>query len=234
MVRTENQDFFFLDVLHEDNQAICVVCDGMGGARAGNIAARTAVEVFADEVRQRLSANMDMRAVSRLLEDTLEIANHVVYEMSCERAAYNGMGTTLVGAVVIEERAAVINVGDSRAYHIAGGEIIRITRDHSLVEDMLLAGGITAEEARRFPGKNLITRVLGTEPALQGDVYPLRLSKGDCLLFCSDGLTNMLEDHEIYHEFTYGELKDCCDRLISKANARGGHDNITVLILQIN
>ena len=234
MVRTNNQDFFFLDVCHEEEQAILVVCDGMGGARAGNVAAKTAVEVFTDEVKQRMSPHMDARSISLLLEDTLEVANHVVYEMACENNAYNGMGTTLVGGIVSGRQAVVINVGDSRAYHIAGGDIARITRDHSVVEDMLSSGNLTREEARSFPGKNLITRVLGTESALRGDLFPLRLNIGDCLLFCSDGLTNMLEDHEILHEITRGEMRDCCERLIRLANARGGHDNITVAILQID
>lgn len=233
-VRSQNQDSFYLDVLHEEHQAVLVVCDGMGGAKAGNVASELAVEAFVEDVRGSLKPGINHRYMKNALSQAVSRANAVVYQKAQSKEDYNGMGTTLVGAIVSDDMVAVANVGDSRAYLISEEGISRITRDHSVVEDMLYNGDLTREQARIHPSKNLITRALGTETDLTCDLFALTLRRGDYLLLCSDGLTNVVEDQELLYEVLHGgEPSRSCLQLLEIANARGGPDNITVVILAV-
>ena len=144
------------------------------------------------------------------------------------------MGTTMVAVLVVEDTAYLLNIGDSRAYHIDRDGITRLTRDHSVVEDMVARGDITPEQARTHPRKNLITRALGAEERIRADLYERQLKSGDHLLLCSDGLSNIVTDQELLYEVIHGgEIEECCQRLLDIALSRGAPDNVTAVLFQI-
>ena len=233
MVRSQNQDHYAIVKLGRD-QLLAIICDGMGGARSGNIASQMAVEVFVEEVKRTTRANMKPDRIDNMLEQALEMANEAVYEQSQLSEEYRGMGTTLVAAFFQKDQLTVANVGDSRAYLFNKDGIKSITTDHSLVELMVQRGEITREAAKFHPGKNLITRAVGTEAKVSCDLYHLKLNKGDSVLLCSDGLSNVMSDQEILFEVIHGVNKnDCCQRLMNIANYRGSPDNVTVALIAI-
>ncbi len=231
MVRTQNQDFYSIMKLIRD-QLLVIVCDGMGGARSGNIASKMAVEVFAAEIRRAVRLSMKQDRIDGMLKSALELANKAVYEQSKLSEEYQGMGTTLVAAFFQKEKVTVVNVGDSRTYLFDEDGVRCLTTDHSLVELMVRRGELTRETAKTFPGKNFITRAVGTEAEVECDLYYQNLSKGDCVLLCSDGLSNLLSDQELLFEVVHGVNKsDCCQRLMNIANYRGAPDNVTVVLV---
>ena len=231
MVRSQNQDHYAIVKLGRD-QLLAIICDGMGGARSGNIASQMAVEVFVEEVKRTTRANMKPDRIDNMLEQALEMANEAVYEQSQLSEEYRGMGTTLVAAFFQKDQLTVANVGDSRAYLFNKDGVKSITTDHSLVELMVQRGEITREAAKFHPGKNLITRAVGTEAKVSCDLYHLKLNKGDSVLLCSDGLSNVMSDQEILFEVIHGVNKnDCCQRLMNIANYRGSPDNVTVALI---
>jgi len=227
VIREQNQDAFAHKIL-EDGRVLAVVCDGMGGARAGNVASTMAVRHFLDGF---LHPEEEMEDRERLEQAAVQ-ANRAVFRRASLDAGCAGMGTTLVAVLAGEEMAAVLNEGDSRAYYIAQGTIRRITRDHSLVEDLVQRGELTREQARVHPHRNLITRALGAEPELQADYFRQPLRPGDLLLLCSDGLSNVLTDQELLEEVSRGEPEDCCQRLLQRALERGAPDNVTAVLIQ--
>ena len=231
-VRPQNQDAFQMEEL-DRNAMLCVVCDGMGGARCGNVASTLALDVFTQEIRNTYHSGMDIADVDELLQRAIKLANFTVYDQAREVEDFAGMGTTLVAAFVRGKQAIVVNIGDSRAYHIAPDGIELITTDHSLVQMMVQRGELLPEQAKSYPGKNLITRAIGTEPIVQCDLFHQELSKGDYLLLCSDGLSNMMDDQEILFEVAHGvNKKQCGKRLLNIAKNRGAPDNVTsVLVL---
>ncbi|MGI6577628.1 MAG: Stp1/IreP family PP2C-type Ser/Thr phosphatase [Eubacteriales bacterium] len=234
LVRLENQDAYYIDLLYQDNIALCVVCDGMGGAKAGGLASSLAAETFVQSVKDRLRINMSSKYIETVAEESVANANMQLYDKSVSDSECAGMGTTLVAVIICGEEAVFVNVGDSRAYAIDENSIERITRDHSVVEDLLLKGDLTREEAKTHPRKNLITRALGTEKTVNCDIFNRKVKQGDYILLCSDGLTNLVEEQEILYEVLHGGQKElACDRLIDIANERGGKDNITVVLLEI-
>lgn len=225
LVRQENQDAYYYQV--EGEQAVCLVCDGMGGARAGNIASRIAAETFVSVVEEKNEDSPGNR-----LSQALEAANSAVFHKASQEPEYRGMGTTLVAAIVAGTTAHVINVGDSRAYYVTPNGIEQITRDHSLVGDLVARGEITPQEARMHPNKNLITRALGAESTVRGDQFRREMEPGSSLLLCSDGLSNLLEDQELLYEVIHGgEPETCCGRLLKIALDRGAPDNVTAVLL---
>lgn len=232
-VRSQNQDFYALDLVAGRDVALCVVCDGMGGANAGNVASSIAVEAFMDHMKQGLKTANGMAELSGLVRRSASYANSMVFEVARSEPVYFGMGTTLVGALIMGEYASIINVGDSRAYHITTEGIWRITKDHSLVEDMIDRGDLTREEAESHPDKNLITRALGVEPGVLCDVFEIRIRKGECLLLCTDGLTNCVGESILWE--TVALSKDratCCRKLIDLAIEAGATDNVTAVLLE--
>lgn len=231
MVRKENQDAFSLEQLKGEG-LLAIVCDGMGGARSGNIASRLALDVFRGEILRGYKPSMNNGKIEALLCSGVELANKAVYEQSCSGKEYNGMGTTLVAAIVAAGKAHIVNVGDSRLYHVGEDGIQCVTTDHSFVQLMVQRGEITREEAKNHPGKNLITRAIGTEQAVEGDVYRVDFKAGDCLLLCTDGLSNVMADQEILFEVVHGAHKsDCCQRLLEIAKNRGAPDNVTAVLV---
>lgn len=228
-VRQQNQDGYYFEVASEA-RAVGVVCDGMGGARAGNIASLVAVETFVDALEGWQTA----QAPAEVLAQAAEQANSAVYSRAVSDPDCGGMGTTMVAALVAENTAYLLNIGDSRCYHISGEGICRVTRDHSVVEDLVARGDITPEEARTHPRKNLITRALGSEKRVQADLYEQALTPGDFLLLCSDGLSNIVTDQELLYETLHGGAAEgCCQRLLEIAMSRGAPDNVTVVLFEI-
>lgn len=228
LVRRENQDAYA--VRTAAGHTICVVCDGMGGAAGGQLASRIAVDTFSAEIEKRLSPGAKPDRLREISVVAVALANRAVREAARSSEEYHSMGTTLVSAVSFDGGAVIANVGDSRAYHITRDGIVQITRDHSLVEHMVERGDITAEEARRHPNRNLITRALGPDVDPECDCYTCQLSPGDFLLLCTDGLVNTVTDEEIKAEVLRGGTETCMDRLLAISKSRGASDNITVVL----
>lgn len=228
--RQENQDRYAVDVLSGGFTA-AVVCDGMGGANAGSLASALAVETYLTQLRVLLYENADTHV---LLSDCVAAANRAVYDRAVQDEVCAGMGTTLVSALVQENGEAVIaNVGDSRAYHITSSGIARVTRDHSVVEDLIAQGRITEEEARCHPNRNLITRALGTDEQTACDVYDLALKPGELLLLCSDGLVVTLRSEEMLAIVRAADnLPEALAALIARAREHGAPDNVTAVLIQ--
>ena len=232
-VRKQNQDAYKIEKL-DRTSTLCVVCDGMGGAKSGNIASTLAVDVFVQEVRQSWKAHADQAKIDQILRSAVKLANFTVYDQSQQFPGFDGMGTTLVAVLVHGKKATVVNVGDSRAYGIDGSGIRQITKDHSLVQMMVDRGELSAERAKTYPGKNLITRAIGTEATVLCDIFHLDVARGDFFLLCSDGLSNMMDDQEILFEVVHGVNKaHCCKRLLDIAKNRGAPDNVTSILVLI-
>ena len=232
-VRKQNQDAYRIEQL-DRGTLLCVVCDGMGGAKSGNIASTLAVEVFVEEVRRCWIPGMEADNIAQMLRGAVKLANFPVYDQSAQFEEFDGMGTTLVAALVRNKKATIVNVGDSRAYGIDRSGIRQITKDHSLVQMMVDRGDLTAEVAKSYPGKNFITRAIGTEPLVICDIYHRDVSRGDFLLLCSDGLSNLMDDQEILFEVVHGVNKQhCCKRLLNIAKNRGAPDNVTSVLVLI-
>ncbi len=232
-VRTQNQDNFAIKPFGT-NSCLCVVCDGMGGAKSGNIASALAMDIFVQAVERIRFPGMTTQEMEQMLRIAIKQANDTVFDQAQQFADFAGMGTTLVAAYLEENNCVVVNVGDSRGYFLNWGEVRRITTDHSLVQLMMLRGELTPEQARTYPGKNLITRAIGTEPSVECDIFHLEVGKGDYLLLCSDGLSNLVDEQEILFEVIHGVHKQqCCQRLLGIAKERGAPDNVTSILVQI-
>jgi len=230
-VRSQNQDAYYLKT--EEDLVLAVVCDGMGGARAGNVASSLAVEA-AVACLEELRGSDPALAPGERLDRAAQAANDQVFHKALHDPECRGMGTTMVAALVQGAHAALLNIGDSRAYRIGPEGIVKVTRDHSLVEDLVHRGEITPEQARQHPQKNLITRCLGSERTARTDLYELELKPGEHLLLCSDGLSNTLTDQELLYEVLHGgEIESCCQRMLDAAMSRGAPDNVTAVLIQI-
>lgn len=230
-VRAQNQDAFQIVQLDRSTQ-LCVVCDGMGGAKSGNIASSLAVDVFVQEIRRVHKSGMNGEHVEQMIRGAAKLANYTVYDQAQEFEDFGGMGTTLVAAYISGRKATIVNVGDSRCYAVSRDGIQQITKDHSLVQMMLRRGELTEEQARFYPGKNYITRAIGTEPTVECDIFHWKLERGDALLLCSDGLHGIVDDQEILFEVVHGVNKaNCCQRLLNIAKTRGAPDNVTSVLV---
>lgn len=234
-VRKNNQDIFLCEDIRLIDSVLLAVCDGMGGAKSGNIASAMTADVFKDTILENIDVFGDAEALAVQMKCAAEKANTVVHEKSITDADCSGMGTTLVAAIVNNEGAVVLNIGDSRAYLISRSNgISQITRDHSYVEDMVVRGDITREEARRHPNKNLITRAVGTSENVLADTFIVSLKEGDRLLLCSDGLSNVVEDEQLCYEILKSDdMEACCNDLVKAALDAGAPDNVTAALIRI-
>lgn len=206
-----------------------IVADGMGGHKAGDYASRTCVDCVVESIRES-----QRKTPISILEEAINYANRQVLLDSKANSEYEGMGTTLVAAVIIDEVLYVANIGDSRLYVINDEGIRQVTQDHSLVEEMIRNGEIERREARLHPNKNIITRALGTSEEVAADYFEVELKKDDIILLCSDGLSNMIEDEDImYVVRRYSQIETAGDKLIEKANACGGKDNISIILIRV-
>ena len=232
-VRKQNQDAYQIEEL-DRNTLLCVVCDGMGGAKSGNIASSLAMDVFVEEVRRTWTPSMDQEKVDQMMLSAAKLANFTVYDQAQQFPEFEGMGTTLVALLIKGKKATIANVGDSRCYGLSRRGIRQITQDHSLVQMMVDRGDLTAEMAKTYPGKNFITRAIGTESTVACDLFHQNVSRGDYFLLCSDGLSNMMDDQEILFEVVHGVNKQhCCRRLLDIAKNRGAPDNVTSVLVLI-
>lgn len=232
LVRRENQDAY---AVAEEPTTICVVCDGMGGTNGGRLASSIAVSTYVAELKKVLREDMTPEQLREASSYAVSLANDEVRRAAQQSEEYRSMGTTLVSAIAYPGGVVVSNVGDSRAYHITEDGIQRITRDHSLVENMVERGDITEEEARRHPNKNLITRALGPDMTTICDGFICPLEKNDFVLLCSDGLVDTVTDQEMLFEVIHSEDVDSClNRLLEISKSRGASDNVTIVLMQNN
>lgn len=228
--REMNQDVFGLDVF-DAQTGYGLVCDGMGGQSAGNIASDMACKAITARIKEAIKQKSHESPRS-ILASAIREANYSVYKCSMVEPDYHGMGTTAVVAFVSGGVAYCAHVGDSRIYLLRGGTLTQVTRDHSLVQELMESGQITPEQMRTHPRRNMITRAVGVGLTVEPDLLQISLQPGDKLLLCSDGLTNMIEDMRIAQILmTYSGAK-ACDVLINEANNAGGTDNITAVLME--
>ncbi len=227
--RTVNQDFVFTSETPVGNLPnLFVVADGMGGHKAGDFASSYAVEVLLSTIREDENSNP-----VKIIRAAIETANTQLLREASDNEAMSGMGTTMVLVTIVGHYAYVANVGDSRLYLIDENKISQITKDHSLVEEMVRMGEISRDDARNHPDKNIITRALGAGRDVDVDFFDVRLTPGDILLLCSDGLSNMVPDEDIRQVILTSEtLEEAGRRLVSMANDNGGRDNIAVVLVE--
>ena len=224
IVRTLNEDY--AGYSEEAKYKLYVVADGMGGHNAGEVASKMAVEA----VKSYAKENYDNEGTN-VLENAIEFANSKIYNKAIESSEYKGMGTTLVAALVSDNNIFIANVGDSSCFGITNNSIEKITKDHSLVQELIDSGTITEEEGRNHPKKNIITRALGTARNVVVDIFKIDKNKFKVFLLCSDGLTNEVSKEEVFNIIKNSkDLNHASNDLISLAKEQGGRDNITVLL----
>ena len=232
-VRPTNQDIFQIEAREDNQTALLVVCDGMGGANAGNVASRFAAQSFIESAGDALSGTLDETARQNLLTQALKRANETVFSLAGRQPEFRGMGTTLVAALIQGDCATVINVGDSRAYRFDGEAMHQISEDHSYVEEMVAMGQMRRGSADYNSRKNIITRAMGIGRDVEPDFFEYRLKGGDTILMCSDGLTNMVDDDEIFQIVKSArDIVEAVETLIQRANENGGSDNIGIVLAQ--
>ena len=226
--REINQDYVFAtDETIGNLPNLLVVADGMGGHRAGDFASRFTVEVLAEEVQNSKETHPE-----QILGNAIQTANERLMEEAAKDSRLEGMGTTLVAATILDHVLYFANVGDSRLYLI-NKEIRQLSKDHSMVEEMVRLGGLTEEEAKHHPDKNIITRAMGVKDKVEPDFFEYRLKGGDTILMCSDGLTNMVDDDEIFKIVKSArDIVEAVETLIQRANENGGSDNIGIVLAQ--
>jgi protein phosphatase len=237
--RDHNEDSFLVD----PTLGLFIVADGMGGHAGGGTASRLAVETIQTSVRGAherepglfgISASVEESPLPDVLREAVEAACARIFQTAQGSPELSGMGTTVTAALVDGRTAFIAHVGDSRCYLVRGARIYQVSEDHSLVNEQLKAGAISADEARNSRFKNIITRSVGFEQQVQVDLMGVELEAGDSLLICCDGLSNLVEDAEILHVLGEGDLEQMPARLIELANERGGDDNITVVVVRVH
>jgi serine/threonine protein phosphatase PrpC len=243
-VREANEDSFYVELPSEEasqggtsqgiadsakRYALLLVADGMGGQVAGKEASETAVDVVKALFAAKAKAGKPLKDIKKFLVDAFREANKAVFKKGEAQAA--NMGTTLSTAFIANHNAFIGHVGDSRVYHIRKREISQVTEDHSLAEDMVKKGKATPEEVKASPMRSMLTRSIGTKEVVAvDDPIGIELEEGDCLVLCTDGLTNLVEDQEILSAIhNTADLQKACDKLVDMARKRGGHDNITIV-----
>lgn len=257
LLRTHNEDYFDID----EAEQIYVVADGMGGHNHGEVASQIAVETILGYIGDEssrgnhdgprtpdatgddtetviygegASGDDDLAEHSAQLEKSIRLAHDAVLEAIRQDGSLLGMGTTVVGAMLEDDVLAIAHVGDSRGYRLRDGHLELLTQDHTWVNEQVVAGYLSEEQAKSHPLKNVVTRALGGDSEVVVDVIETPARPGDLFLLCSDGLTTMLSDQEIHRRLSSGgTLKEICEQLIDDANARGGYDNVTVVLLQV-
>lgn len=229
--RRRNEDCFVFGSCFE-NVSYAVVCDGMGGANGGQVASSLTCEIVDDKIKKCYNKSMNERSLQNLLLSAITTANVEVYDKAASDESLKGMGTTIVAAIVKDETACIAHVGDSRAYYITDNKITQITKDHSLVQEMLDNGQITKEEFDHHPNKNIITRALGVGEDILIDFETVSLNEQDALIICTDGLSGLLSDGELLKIFKRTPFDELADVYVKTANERGGKDNITVVVMK--
>lgn len=232
--RNCNEDSYGYSISERSGCSLFVVADGMGGAKAGEVASRIAVTSIIEYFEANLKKERDVNLICEALRSAISIANTKVMEESVSKESCRGMGTTVVCACVVGRRLIVLNVGDSRAYLVSGRSGTQLTEDHSLVEHLVRTGQIDRAEAKIHPRRNEITRALGASHDVQSDLFIYDYRLGDTLILCSDGLTRMVEDAEMFRVISKEKRPErICNKLIEMANKNGGLDNISVVAVSL-
>lgn len=223
--RNLNEDNF--SYLEEENYSVYVVADGMGGHNAGEVASKMAAEGIVKYIKENVN-DFDIKSI---LSKSIEKVNNDIYEYSLQDHKYSGMGTTITAALVTKEEIIIANVGDSSSFGVKGDKLIKITKDHSLVQELVDLGTITEEQAAKHPKKNIITRAVGINSKVNVDIFYIEKSEYDIFLLCSDGLTNEVPKEDIIKILSLDcNLDKKCEQLVELAKKNGGRDNITVLL----
>ncbi|MBW6409787.1 Stp1/IreP family PP2C-type Ser/Thr phosphatase [Clostridium weizhouense] len=223
--RTLNEDFTIY--LEKEDFKIYVVADGMGGHNAGEVASKMAAEQIVKYVEEKFFSITK----EELIESAIQKSNELIFEYSKTNQALNGMGTTVTACLITKDFIHIANVGDSSCLAVKDGKITKITKDHSLVQELIDSGSITEEDAINHPKKNIITRALGTGRKVDVDIFPLKSNQYDLYILCSDGLTNELTNEEILSIINEeNDYNNAANRLVNLAKEKGGRDNITVLL----
>ncbi len=230
-VRSKNEDAFDYGTL-PDGTSWAIVCDGMGGVHGGKVASTAAIEMVSDKIKKCYNPLMSVTSIENLLLSSITTANVNVFDRGVYDSSLKGMGTTVVAAVVKNGEACIAHVGDSRAYIIQDNEIKQITKDHSLVQEMLDKGQITKAEFENNPIKNIITRAMGVDEDIDIDFDYVSLNEGESLLLCTDGLSGLVNDKRILEIYQTTEFDSLAQKYIDEANSKGGNDNITVVIMK--
>jgi protein phosphatase len=225
-VRDNNEDCYYVD----ENKGLFIVADGMGGHNAGEIASRYAIKFFCAHFYSLIDEDDNEDHIESYIDRSVRFANSKLYEISKDIKSLDGMGTTLTILYLYKGKAYIGNVGDSRVYFV-NDVLNQITTDHSLVEELLKKGEITEEEARNHPQRNIITQAVGSDSGVEIQLISMPY-EGEKVLLATDGLTNLVEDFEIYDLITSNSLEESCGKLVNLANDRGGNDNITVVIFE--
>lgn len=228
-LRAKNQDAYLVLEKPSAKVIILAVADGLGGHNAGEIASSTLVKEMKEKFENTNIIDKDPIQEQEVIELIKEI-NAKIYEMGSNDVNLSKMGTTLCLSIIDNQRVHIFHVGDSRAYIVNETEILQLTRDHSLVEQLISQGEISREEAQTYPNKNVITRAIGTDEGIEVDCYQCELKSGDTILLCTDGLTNEVGAEEIKDIINGHNCAEAAEILVQKANEYGGHDNITVIV----
>lgn len=239
--REHNEDDFYLS---DGQEALCIVADGMGGHRSGEVASAMAIKAIVEYYRETMTdidfeseagdGQTESEVIQHRLKQAVQAANKSVFKAASQSELYRGMGTTIVAGFFAEDQVFLANIGDSRAYRFREGELSQCTEDHSLANEYVRMGILSDEEVEYFPYKNVITRACGLTDYVEVDIYSEDLEAGDIYLFCTDGLTDMVRDDmvaELIQES--GDLEQTCQSLVSRANENGGADNVTLILAQI-
>lgn len=228
--RDMNQDYHYVSDVNS-TPILCILADGMGGYKGGEIASNLAVNSAKKYIENNFQTiQKDKQSILNLINSAVEYANFVVYEKSKEIEELKDMGTTLEICLIYNSKAYIGHVGDSRIYRIRNSSMKKLTTDHSYVEQLIKEGKITREEAYSHPKKNMLVKALGCNSMVEPDIFSRAFLKGDIILMCSDGLTNMLKEEEIYKVLLENPEKPV-ENLINSANRQGGIDNITAIII---
>lgn len=228
-VRTNNEDSYFIS---RQTPSLFIVADGMGGHKAGEVASQMAVDEVCSYIQREMEGTMTPELIEEMLLSAVRSANAQVFEQSRSTLSLEGMGTTLTLLLVVDNVMYFAHVGDSRAYIVKNDTIEQVTKDHSLVGELVRAGTITEEQARVHPQKNILTNAVGTGLTVKVDIVKRRVESG-LVLLCTDGLTNHVEDAEILNALNSDEpLSHLCEGLVREANEQGGQDNITVVAVK--
>lgn len=230
LIRSSNQDSFKTYFMSSDI-VWAVVCDGMGGANGGSIASELAVNIISESIKLNYNENMTDEETKNILISAAYQANNIIYEKALTDASLMGMGTTVVAAIVKPNKIHLINAGDSRAYLITNTEVTQITKDHSIVQDMLDHGEITSNEAKNHPRKNIITRALGADKFIDVDYFEVTFDEDNTLLMCTDGFSNYMENDKIFTLAKNTNFEFLAREAVALAKGAGGSDNITVVAI---
>ena len=230
--REINEDPYRIIPESSQNPSAFIIADGMGGHNCGEVASRMTVDYISDYIEHSSSQLFSCQDIGEEIKKLVGDANITVFEASLSKPETNGMGTTLTMAVITDSKVTVAHVGDSRLYLARSANLRQITEDHSYIEELIKNGSLTREEAESHPRKNVITRAIGSSRDIEVDLMDLEAENGDVFLLCTDGLTNMICENEIYNIIKDNEPEKACEQLIDAAKGKGGEDNITVIVIK--